>query len=53
MRYYPVLLDLVGRPAVVIGGGAIAEGKVAALVAAGARVTVIAPGRGRHSTPPP
>jgi uroporphyrin-III C-methyltransferase/precorrin-2 dehydrogenase/sirohydrochlorin ferrochelatase len=44
MRYYPVLLDLVGRPAVVIGGGAIAEGKVAALVAAGARVTVIAPG---------
>jgi uroporphyrin-III C-methyltransferase/precorrin-2 dehydrogenase/sirohydrochlorin ferrochelatase len=44
MRYYPVLLDLAGRPCVVVGGGPIAEGKVGPLVAAGARVTVIAPG---------
>lgn len=43
MRYYPVLLDLAGRFCVVVGGGAIAEGKVGPLVAAGARVTVIAP----------
>jgi len=43
MRYYPVLLDLAGRECVVVGGGTIAEGKVAPLVAAGARVTVIAP----------
>lgn len=43
MRYYPVLLDLAGRPCVVVGGGAVAEGKVPSLVAAGARVTVIAP----------
>jgi uroporphyrin-III C-methyltransferase/precorrin-2 dehydrogenase/sirohydrochlorin ferrochelatase len=43
MRYYPILLDLAGRPAVVVGGGTVAEGKVAPLVAAGARVTVIAP----------
>ena len=43
MRYYPVLLDLAGRRSVVVGGGTIAEGKVGALVAAGARVTVIAP----------
>ncbi len=43
MRYYPLLLDLAGRPCIVVGGGAIAEGKVAPLVAAGARVTVIAP----------
>src|SRR5581483_10147284 len=43
MRYYPVLLDLAGRPCVVVGGGAVAEGKVPPLVAAGARVTVIAP----------
>lgn len=43
MRYYPLLLDLAGRPCAVVGGGAIAEGKVEPLVAAGARVTVIAP----------
>jgi siroheme synthase-like protein len=41
--YYPVLLDLHGRPCVVIGGGAIATGKVEGLLEAGARVTVIAP----------
>ncbi|MGH7629472.1 MAG: siroheme synthase CysG [Gemmatimonadales bacterium] len=46
MRYYPLLLDLAGRHCVVVGGGAIAEGKVAPLVAAGARVTVIAPALG-------
>jgi uroporphyrin-III C-methyltransferase/precorrin-2 dehydrogenase/sirohydrochlorin ferrochelatase len=43
MHYYPVLLDLARRSCVVVGGGAIAEGKVGPLVAAGARVTVIAP----------
>lgn len=42
-RYYPVYLDLVGRPVTVVGGGAVAEEKVEGLVAAGARVTVIAP----------
>jgi uroporphyrin-III C-methyltransferase / precorrin-2 dehydrogenase / sirohydrochlorin ferrochelatase len=42
-HYYPVLLDLGGRRAVVIGGGAIAEGKIGPLVEAGANVTVIAP----------
>jgi uroporphyrin-III C-methyltransferase/precorrin-2 dehydrogenase/sirohydrochlorin ferrochelatase len=41
--YYPVLLDLRGRRAVVVGGGTIAEGKVAPLVDGGALVTVIAP----------
>jgi uroporphyrin-III C-methyltransferase/precorrin-2 dehydrogenase/sirohydrochlorin ferrochelatase len=41
--YYPVLLELRGRSAVVIGGGAIAEQKVRALVDAGARVTVVSP----------
>ncbi|HET8622444.1 MAG TPA: siroheme synthase CysG [Gemmatimonadales bacterium] len=46
MRYYPVLLDLADRPCVVVGGGAVAESKVAALVAAAARVTVIAPALG-------
>ena len=43
MRYYPVLLDLADRECIVVGGGTIAEGKIGPLVAAGARVTVIAP----------
>jgi uroporphyrin-III C-methyltransferase / precorrin-2 dehydrogenase / sirohydrochlorin ferrochelatase len=43
MRYYPVLLDLADRECVVVGGGTIAEGKIGPLVAAGARVTVVAP----------
>jgi len=41
---YPVSLDLTGRSAVVIGAGAVAEGKVEPLLAAGARVTVVATG---------
>jgi len=43
MRYYPVNLDLAGRPCAVIGGGSVAERKVAALRDAGAKVTVISP----------
>jgi uroporphyrin-III C-methyltransferase/precorrin-2 dehydrogenase/sirohydrochlorin ferrochelatase len=37
------MLDLRGRPAVVVGGGTVAETKVGPLVDAGARVTVVAP----------
>ena len=40
---YPVMLDLVGRPCLVVGGGAVAERKVERLVEAGARVTVVSP----------
>ncbi len=40
--YYPVTLNLDGRPCVVVGGGPIAEQKVLALLEAGARVTVVA-----------
>jgi len=40
---FPAFLDLAGRRVVVVGGGAVAAGKVDALIAAGARVTVIAP----------
>ena len=40
---FPAFLDLTGRKVVVIGGGPVAAGKIEALIAAGARVTVIAP----------
>lgn len=40
---YPVMLDLAGRPCLVIGGGAVATRKVRGLLEAGATVTVAAP----------
>ncbi|HEX4082248.1 MAG TPA: NAD(P)-dependent oxidoreductase [Acidimicrobiales bacterium] len=40
---YPVSLDVTGRPCLVVGGGTIAAGKVAGLLAGGAAVTVVAP----------
>jgi precorrin-2 dehydrogenase/sirohydrochlorin ferrochelatase len=43
MGYYPIFLELNERRCLVIGGGLVAERKVAALVQAGARVTVISP----------
>jgi len=43
MRFYPVFLNLRGRRAVVIGGGAVAEQKVLGLLGAGAHVTVVSP----------
>ncbi len=42
-RYFPIFLDLQGRPVVVIGGGQVALGKVRGLLEAGAQVTVISP----------
>lgn len=43
MALYPVFLEVAGRPCVVVGGGAVAEGKVNGLLAAGAAVTVVSP----------
>jgi siroheme synthase-like protein len=43
MQHYPVYLSLKGRSCFVLGGCALAEEKVQGLVAAEARVTVIAP----------
>jgi siroheme synthase-like protein len=41
--FYPVYLDLQNRPALVVGGGAVAERKVESLLEAGARVTIVSP----------
>ena len=41
--YYPVYLDLNGRPCVVVGGAGEAERKVQGLLEHGARVTLISP----------
>ncbi|HWR56889.1 MAG TPA: bifunctional precorrin-2 dehydrogenase/sirohydrochlorin ferrochelatase [Negativicutes bacterium] len=43
MDYYPMMVDLRNRPCTVVGGGAVAARKVAALLACGASVTVISP----------
>ncbi|HWU91058.1 MAG TPA: NAD(P)-dependent oxidoreductase, partial [Kofleriaceae bacterium] len=40
---YPVFLKLADLPVVVVGGGTVAAQKLEGLLAAGARVTVIAP----------
>ncbi len=41
--YYPVFLNLAGKRCVIIGGGAIAEGKISKLKETGAQVTIISP----------
>ena len=41
--YYPVFLDLTGRPCVVVGGGEVAERKIQNLLECLATVTVISP----------
>lgn len=40
---YPVVLQLAGRPVLVVGGGRVARGKLDGLLEAGAAVTVVAP----------
>ena len=44
--YYPVSLDVSGRPCLVVGGGAVAARKAGGLLKCGSRVTVIAPSTG-------
>lgn len=43
MRYYPICLDVRGKPVLVAGAGKVAVRKVRALLEAGAVVTVVAP----------
>lgn len=40
---YPLFLKLEGKPVLVVGGGPVASSRIPALLAAGARVTVVAP----------
>ena len=42
MNLYPLFADLEGRTVLVVGGGAVAERKIAAFLKSGARVRVIA-----------
>jgi siroheme synthase-like protein len=43
MGYYPIFLDLQGRPCIVVGGGPVAERKVEKLLESGAEVTLVSP----------
>lgn len=43
MGFYPIVLELSGRPVLVVGGGAVAERKVEGLLDADAQVTVVSP----------
>jgi uroporphyrin-III C-methyltransferase/precorrin-2 dehydrogenase/sirohydrochlorin ferrochelatase len=43
MALFPVFLKLTDRPVLLVGGGTVASSKLAALLEAGARVTVVAP----------
>jgi len=41
--YYPAYLNLIGKKAVVVGGGRVAERKILSLLKAGSKITVISP----------
>jgi precorrin-2 dehydrogenase/sirohydrochlorin ferrochelatase len=41
--YYPAILDIGGRQALVVGAGKVGEGKISGLLDAGARVRVVSP----------
>lgn len=43
MAYFPIYLDLQQRPCLVVGGGEVAERKIAGLLEGGAKVTVVSP----------
>jgi uroporphyrin-III C-methyltransferase/precorrin-2 dehydrogenase/sirohydrochlorin ferrochelatase len=46
MRYFPLFLDIKGKPVLLVGGGDVAARKFALLADAGAVVTIVAPGIG-------
>ena len=49
MDYLPLFLDLNDRPCLVVGGGAVASRKLELLLAAGARIEIVAPALGAHT----
>ena len=49
---YPAFLKLSGRQVLLVGGGPVAAGKLAGLLADGAQVTVVAPDIGPRSISP-
>jgi uroporphyrin-III C-methyltransferase/precorrin-2 dehydrogenase/sirohydrochlorin ferrochelatase len=50
MRYFPLFLDLAGKPVLLVGGGDVAARKFSLLAEAGAVVTVVAPALGTELT---
>jgi uroporphyrin-III C-methyltransferase / precorrin-2 dehydrogenase / sirohydrochlorin ferrochelatase len=50
MRYFPLFLDLAGKPVLLVGGGEVAARKYALLKDAGAHITVVAPALGAELT---
>jgi uroporphyrin-III C-methyltransferase/precorrin-2 dehydrogenase/sirohydrochlorin ferrochelatase len=48
MRYFPLFLDIAGKPVLLVGGGEVAARKFALLREAGARVTVVSPELGEE-----
>ena len=50
MRYFPLFLDLAGKPVLLVGGGDVAARKFSLLAEAGAMVTVVAPALGTELT---
>ncbi len=43
MEYFPLFTKLEGRPCLVVGGGSVASRKIASLLRAGAKITLISP----------
>ena len=50
MRYFPLFLDLAGKPVLLVGGGVVAARKFGLLSEAQAIVTVVAPALGVELT---
>jgi uroporphyrin-III C-methyltransferase/precorrin-2 dehydrogenase/sirohydrochlorin ferrochelatase len=50
VRYFPLFLDLVGKPVLLVGGGVVAARKFELLQGAGAQVRVVAPALGSELT---
>lgn len=46
MAYYPIFLELKGRPCLIIGAGAVAYQKAKTLIACGAKLSVVSPTMG-------